>query len=62
MSRAFVNEDAGQDRPEHPVPPGRNLVTARGLAALRSRLADRTWKRPSRDLGLEIIRIAHADP
>jgi transcription elongation factor GreB len=44
MSRAFVNEDAGNDRPdlpERPVPPGPNLVTPRGLAALRSGLATR---------------------
>jgi transcription elongation GreA/GreB family factor len=44
MSRAFVNEDAGNDRPdlpERPVPPGPNLVTPRGLAALRSALAAR---------------------
>lgn len=44
MSRAFVNEDAGLDRPDLPdlpVPPGPNLVTPRGLAALRSRLAQR---------------------
>lgn len=44
MSRAFVNEDAGNDRPdlpERPVPFGPNLVTPRGLAALRSGLASR---------------------
>lgn len=44
MSRAFVNEDAGSDRPdlpERPVPPGPNLVTPRGLAALRSALSTR---------------------
>jgi transcription elongation GreA/GreB family factor len=44
MSRAFVNEDAGNDRPdlpERPVPPGPNLVTPRGLAALRSALTTR---------------------
>ena len=44
MSRAFVNEDAGSDRPdlpERPVPPGPNLVTPRGLAAQRSALAAR---------------------
>jgi transcription elongation GreA/GreB family factor len=44
MSRAFVNEDAGADRPdlpELPVPPGPNIVTPRGLAALRERLARR---------------------
>jgi transcription elongation factor GreB len=44
MSRAFVNEDAGNDRPdlpERPVPPGPNLVTPRGLAALQARLAAR---------------------
>ena len=44
MSRAFVNEDAGSDRPdlpERPVPPGPNLVTPRGLASLRARLAAR---------------------
>jgi transcription elongation factor GreB len=37
MSRAFVNEDAGNDRPdlpERPLPPGPNFVTPRGLAAL----------------------------
>ena len=42
MSRAFVNEDAGNDRPdlpELPVPPGPNFVTPRGHAALTSRLA-----------------------
>ncbi|MCU0829372.1 MAG: GreA/GreB family elongation factor [Tabrizicola sp.] len=42
MSRAFVNEDAGNDRPdlpELPVPPGPNPVTPRGLAALMDRLA-----------------------
>lgn len=44
MSRAFVNEDAGADRPdlpELPVPPGPNIVTPRGLAALQSRIAQR---------------------
>lgn len=44
MSRAFVNEDAGADRPdlpELPVPPGPNIVTPRGLAALRARLLRR---------------------
>jgi transcription elongation factor GreB len=44
MSRAFVNEDAGNDRPdlpELPVPPGPNLVTPRGLAALQARLHQR---------------------
>jgi transcription elongation GreA/GreB family factor len=44
MSRAFVNEDAGSDRPdlpERPVPPGPNLVTPRGLSALRSALSAR---------------------
>jgi transcription elongation GreA/GreB family factor len=44
MSRAFVNEDAGSDRPdlpERPVPPGPNLVTPRGLAALNAALAAR---------------------
>lgn len=44
MSRAFVNEDAGADRPdlpELPVPTGPNIVTPRGLAALRSRLLQR---------------------
>ena len=42
MSRAFVNEDAGNDRPdlpERPVPPGPNLVTPRGLDALKNDLA-----------------------
>mgnify|MGYP000959130446 FL=1 len=44
MSRAFVNEDAGADRPdlpELPVPPGPNIVTPRGLAALQTRIAQR---------------------
>lgn len=44
MSRAFVNEDAGNDRPdlpELPVPPGPNIVTPRGLAALHDRIAAR---------------------
>ncbi|MDM7931344.1 GreA/GreB family elongation factor [Tabrizicola sp.] len=44
MSRAFVNEDAGSDRPdlpERPVPPGPNIVTPRGLAALRGLLVVR---------------------
>ncbi|MBL9050646.1 MAG: GreA/GreB family elongation factor [Tabrizicola sp.] len=44
MSRAFVNEDAGSDRPdlpERPVPPGPNFVTPRGLAALQAQLATR---------------------
>jgi transcription elongation factor GreB len=44
MSRAFVNEDAGNDRPdlpELPVPPGPNIVIPRGLAALQARLAQR---------------------
>ena len=42
MSRAFVNEDAGNDRPdlpERPVPPGPNFVTPRGLDALKNDLA-----------------------
>lgn len=44
MSRAFVNEDAGNDRPDLPalpVPPGPNIVTPRGLAALQGRIAQR---------------------
>lgn len=44
MSRAFVNEDAGADRPdlpELPVPPGPNIVTPRGLAALQTRTTQR---------------------
>jgi transcription elongation factor GreB len=44
MSRAFVNEDAGNDRPdlpELPVPPGPNIVTPRGLAALQVKIAQR---------------------
>jgi len=44
MSRAFVNEDAGKDRPDLPdlpVSPGPNFVTPRGLAALKVRLAAR---------------------
>ena len=44
MSRAFVNEDAGNDRPdlpELPVPPGPNIVTPRGLADLHARIAQR---------------------
>jgi transcription elongation factor GreB len=39
MSRAFVNEDAGNDRPdlpERPVPVGPNFLTPRGLAALQA--------------------------
>jgi transcription elongation factor GreB len=44
MSRAFVNEDAGNDRPdlpELPVSPGPNIVTPRGLAALQARITRR---------------------
>lgn len=44
MSRAFVNEDAGKDRPDLPdlpVSPGPNRVTPRGLALLQARLAGR---------------------
>lgn len=44
MSRAFVNEDAGNDRPdlpELPVPPGPNIVTPRGFADLHARIAQR---------------------
>jgi transcription elongation factor GreB len=44
MSRAFVNEDAGSDRPdlpERPVPPGPNIVTPRGLASLHAQIAQR---------------------
>ncbi|MBA3909633.1 MAG: transcription elongation factor [Rhodobacter sp.] len=44
MSRAFVNEDAGKDRPDLPdlpVSAGPNFVTPRGLADLQSRLATR---------------------
>ena len=44
MSRAFVNEDAGNDRPdlpERPVPPGANFVTPHGFAALQSAIAER---------------------
>ena len=44
MSRAFVNEDAGNDRPdlpELPLSPGPNFVTPAGLADLRARLAAR---------------------
>src|SRR5690606_22489457 len=42
MSRAFVNEDAGSDRPDLPELPlskHPNYVTPRGLASLRARLA-----------------------
>ncbi|MCB6179205.1 GreA/GreB family elongation factor [Rhodobacter sp. Har01] len=44
MSRAFVNEDAGKDRPDLPdlpLSPHPNYVTPRGLAALKARLAAR---------------------
>jgi len=44
MSRAFVNEDAGKDRPDLPdlpVSPGPNFVTPQGLADLQARLAAR---------------------
>ena len=44
MSRAFVNEDAGNDRPdlpELPVSSGPNIVTPRGLAALHAKIAQR---------------------
>lgn len=44
MSRAFVNEDAGSDRPDLPELPlssRPNYVTLRGLAQLRQRLAAR---------------------
>lgn len=44
MSRAFVNEDAGNDRPdlpELPVPPGPNIVTPRGLTSLHAQIAQR---------------------
>ena len=44
MSRAFVNEDAGNDRPdlpERPVPTGPNFVTPRGLATLQRSLVVR---------------------
>src|SRR6476619_668345 len=36
MSRAFTKEDdAGEEIPERPVPPGPNYVTARGLDLLK---------------------------
>lgn len=44
MSRAFVNEDAGADRPDLPELPlssEPNYVTPRGLRNLQSRLAQR---------------------
>jgi transcription elongation factor GreB len=44
MSRAFVNEDAGNDRPdlpELPLSPGPNIVTPRGLAGLMVQIAHR---------------------
>ena len=44
MSRAFVNEDAGNDRPdlpELPVSSGPNIVTPRGLGALHAKIAQR---------------------
>jgi transcription elongation factor GreB len=44
MSRAFVNEDAGNDRPdlpELPVPPGPNFVTPRGLTELQAKITRR---------------------
>lgn len=44
MSRAFVNEDAGADRPdlpELPLSPHPNYVTPRGLADLQRRLTER---------------------
>ncbi len=42
MSRAFVKEDAGgpEDLPDLPISPHPNLVTGRGLAALKHRLAE----------------------
>ena len=37
MSRAFTKEDdAGEDLPERPIPPGPNYVTPRGLELLKS--------------------------
>jgi len=37
MSRAFTKEDdAGEDLPERPVPPGPNYVTPRGLELLKT--------------------------
>ena len=44
MSRAFVNEDALNDRPdlpELPVPSGPNIITPRGLATLQAKIAER---------------------
>jgi transcription elongation GreA/GreB family factor len=44
MSRAFVNEDAGKDRPDLPdlpLSPHPNFVTPGGLAALKARLSAR---------------------
>lgn len=44
MSRAFVNEDAGADRPdlpELPVPPGPNILTPRGLVTLQAKISQR---------------------
>lgn len=41
MSRAFVKEDdgsSGEELPERPVSPYRNLVTAEGLAAIEAEL------------------------
>jgi transcription elongation GreA/GreB family factor len=48
MSRAFTKEDdAGEDLPERPIPPGPNYVTPRGLEMLKAagrELVDRRKK------------------
>lgn len=50
MSRAFTKEDdAGDDRPERPVPPGPNYVTARGLELLYAAVRDLAEKKEAAD-------------
>jgi transcription elongation factor GreB len=46
VSRAFTKEDdAGDNLPERPVPPGPNYVTARGLALLNVAARDLAARR-----------------
>lgn len=46
MSRAFTKEDdAGEDLPERPVPPGPNYVTPRGLKLLQDAAAELVERR-----------------
>jgi transcription elongation GreA/GreB family factor len=64
MSRAFVKEDdAGpgiEELPDRPIPPGANLVTARGLALIEAALADARTAQHAARAANDQAALAHA--